>query len=85
MAEFVTLDRPADGVAVITMNNPAINNHGSWQGMYEFWEAMVEARTGGARVSVLASAVEGHWLEHALLRDLSNMFQGKAVTGPSDG
>jgi enoyl-CoA hydratase/carnithine racemase len=85
MAEFVTLERPADGVAVITMTNPAINNFGSWEGMYEFWQAMTEAREGGARVTVLASGVPGHWLEHAWLRDLSNMFQGKDVTAPNDG
>ena len=85
MNKFVTLDRPADGVAVITMTNPAINNHGSWEGMLEMWHAMTEAREGGARVTVVASGVPGHWLHHAWLRDLSNMFQGKQVTGPNDG
>jgi enoyl-CoA hydratase/carnithine racemase len=85
MTKFVTLDRPAAGVAVITMTNPAINNHGSWEGMMELWHAMTEARTGGARVTVLASGVEGAWLHHAWLRDLSNMFQGKEVTAPNDG
>ena len=85
MGALVTLERPAEGVAVITMNNPSINNHISWAGVDELWSAMIEAREGGARVSVLASAVEGHWLEHAWLRDLANMFQGKEVTGPSDG
>ena len=85
MADFVSLDMPAEGVAVITMTNPAINNFGSWAGMQELWDAMVAAREGGARVTVLASGVPGHWLEHAWLRDLSNMFQGKDVTGPNDG
>ena len=73
MAEFVTLERPAEGVAVITMTNPAINNFGSWEGMYEFWQAMTEAREGGARVTVLASGVPGHWLEHAWLRPLKHV------------
>jgi enoyl-CoA hydratase/carnithine racemase len=85
MADFVTLERPAEGVALVTMTNPEINNFGSWVAIYELWEAMKEAREGGARVTVLASGVEGHWFHHAWLRDLSNMFQGKEVTGPNDG
>lgn len=85
MTDLVTLDWPSDGVALVTMTNPAINNHGSWEGIYALWQALVEARESGARVSVLASGVPGHWFEHAWLRDLSNMFQGKETSGPPDG
>ena len=85
MTDLVTLNWPSDGVALVTMTNPAINNHGSWEGIYALWQALVEARESGARVSVLASGVPGHWFEHAWLRDLSNMFQGKETSGPPDG
>jgi enoyl-CoA hydratase/carnithine racemase len=85
MASVVSLDWPADGVALLTMTNPAINNHGSWAAIHELWRTLVAAREAGARVSVLASGVPGHWFEHAWLRDLSNMFQRKELSGPSDG
>ncbi|MEN3976347.1 enoyl-CoA hydratase/isomerase family protein [Emcibacter sp. SYSU 3D8] len=81
----VTLEWPADGVALVTMTNPAINNHGSWAGIHELWQTLVKAREDGARVTVLASGVPGHWFEHAWLRDMLNMFQGKEVSGPADG
>jgi enoyl-CoA hydratase/carnithine racemase len=85
MASVVTLEWPSDGVALVTMTNPAINNHGSWAGIHELWQTLIKAREAGARVVVLASGVPGHWFEHAWLRDLSNMFQRKEVSGPSDG
>ncbi len=81
----VTLDWPFEGVALVTMTNPAINNHGSWAAIHELWRTLIEARERGARVTVLASGVPGHWLEHAWLRDLSNMFQRKELSGPADG
>ncbi len=81
----VTLERPHDGVALVTMTNPAINNHGSWAGIHELWQALIAAREGGARVVVLASGVPGHWFEHAWLRDMIDMFQGREVSGPADG
>ena len=81
----VTLEWPFDGVALVTMTNPAINNHGSFAGIHELWQTLIKAREQGARVTVLASGVPGHWFEHAWLRDLSNRFQRKEVTGPSSG
>ncbi len=81
MADFVTLERPREGVALVTMSNPKINNHGSWQGIGELAEAMKEARESGARVTVLASGVPGHWFEHAWLQDLADGIEGKPTTG----
>ncbi|MDX1580598.1 MAG: enoyl-CoA hydratase/isomerase family protein [Alphaproteobacteria bacterium] len=85
MSAIVTIDWPHEAVAKITMNNPEINNHGSWAGIFELWEALKSSREAGARVWVLASAVEGHWYEHAWLRDMVDMFQGKPPSGPPDG
>jgi enoyl-CoA hydratase/carnithine racemase len=81
----VSLEWPSDGVALVTMTNPDINNHGSWAGIHALWQTLIRAREEGARVAVLASGVPGHWFEHAWLRDLSNMFQRKEVSGPADG
>jgi enoyl-CoA hydratase/carnithine racemase len=81
MRASVTLDRPVDGVALITMTNPAIDNFGSWAAIGELADALVEARESGARVCVLASGVAGYWLQHAWLRDLANTFTGRPTTG----
>jgi len=80
MPEFVTLERPRDGIAVVTMANPAIQNNSSWKAIMEVAEALQEAREGGARVSVLASGVPGHWFEHAWLQDLADGMEGKPTT-----
>jgi enoyl-CoA hydratase/carnithine racemase len=81
MAEHVTLTQPRDGVAVVTMTNPAIGNFGSWAVIGELAAALAQARESGARVSVLASGVPGHWFEHAWLRDLAATFTGEPTTG----
>jgi len=81
MARYVTVDEPREGVALITMTHPLIQNFGSWAGIGELADALVGAREAGARVSVLASGVEGHWFEHAWLTDLRHTFLGEATTG----
>jgi enoyl-CoA hydratase/carnithine racemase len=81
MGTFVALEWPSDGVALITMTNPAIANFGSWAAIGELADALAAARAAGARVSVLASGVPGHWFEHAWLRDLANTFTGRPTTG----
>ncbi len=80
MAELVKLERPREGVALVTMTNTAINNHGSWIGIGQLAAAMKEAREGGARITVLASGVPGHWFEHAWLQDLADAMEGKPTT-----
>ena len=85
MPDIVTLERPREGIALITMSNPDINNHGSWEGVGQLGEALIEAREGGARVSVLASGTPGHWYEHAWLRDLRNTVTGEPTTGTGGG
>lgn len=81
MREFVSLTRPREGVALITMTNPAIINFGSWKAIGEVADALREAREGGARVSVLASGVPGHWFQHAWLTDLVAAMKGEPTTG----
>jgi enoyl-CoA hydratase/carnithine racemase len=85
MGDLVGLERPREGVALITVTNPEINNHGSWQTVEQLASALTEAREGGARVAVLASGVPGHWIEHAWLRDLHNMVTGGPTTGDGAG
>lgn len=85
MAELVTLETPHEGVALVTLTDPEIHNHVSWAGVDALADALVRAREGGARVSVLASGVPGHWLEHAWLHDLRNMVSAKPTTSAGSG
>jgi enoyl-CoA hydratase/carnithine racemase len=84
-APLVTLERPSEGVALVTMSNPEIGNFGSWDGISQLAERLKEAREGGARVTILASGVPGHWFEHAWLTDLHAMFEGKPTSGDPMG
>ncbi len=85
MAELVTLEAPHEGVALITLTDPEIRNHVSGAGVDALADALARARAVGARVSVPASGVPGHWFEHAWLRDLHNMVTGKPTTSPGSG
>jgi enoyl-CoA hydratase/carnithine racemase len=85
MAETIELERPSEGVAVLTVNDPEVENRLRWSTVDRLGERLTEARTGGARVCVLASAVAGHWLEHACLRDLRAMVTGDPTTGSGVG
>jgi enoyl-CoA hydratase/carnithine racemase len=81
MGDLVSLEWPREGVALITMTNPAIINFGSWKAIGELGAALRTARENGARVSVLASGVPGHWFQHAGLTDLINAMTGQPTTG----
>lgn len=85
MPDIVTLERPAGGVAVLTMTNAPINNFGSFEAIARLGARMIEAREGGARVVVLASGLDDHWLEHAWLTDLVAMFEGAETSGDAAG
>jgi enoyl-CoA hydratase/carnithine racemase len=81
MSKLVARKTPREGVALITLDHPEINNHGSWEAVEALANELAAAREEGTRVSVLASAVPGHWIEHAWLRDLHNMVTGKPASG----
>jgi enoyl-CoA hydratase/carnithine racemase len=85
MADYVELSTPHDGVALVTVTDPGRQNNLCWQAVGELADALAQARNDGARVTVLASGVEGHWLEHAWLTDLANAFEGKPQTGEGGG
>jgi len=83
--QVVALERPHEGVALVTWRDPALRNHGTFAGVDQLAAALKEAREGGARVCVLASATPGHWLQHAWLRDLLGMIRGEPTTGAGIG
>ena len=85
MAERVVLSRPAEGVALLTLDTAEIGGFVSWEAVDALAEKLGEARNGGARVAVLASAFDGHWFEHAWLRDLCNMVEGRETSSAGAG
>lgn len=85
MADLATLTHPCDGVALVTMDLERTGGFVSWEGVGALADALEEARHGGARVSVVASAFNGHWLEHAWLTDLSNTVAGEPTSGDAAG
>lgn len=81
MSDIITLEYPRESVALVTMTNPQINNNGSWKGIGELADAMIEAREHGkVRATVLASGVPGHWFEHAWLQDVADTMEGKPTS-----
>jgi len=77
---------PADGLAVVTLTDPATPNHNvTWKAIGELADALEAARKAGARVVVLASGVEGFWLSHAHLGDLRAMVLDQPVEGDASG
>lgn len=86
MAKLVTTSSPAPGVAVVTLSDTGTPNHNvTWKAIGELADALEAARGSGARVIVLASGVEGQWLNHAHLGDLRAMMLGQPVEGDGAG
>jgi enoyl-CoA hydratase/carnithine racemase len=85
MAGVVTLERPAEGVALVTLSDPGIRNRLSFDCVAQLADAIEEAREGGGRVCVLASGTPGHWYGHACLADLHGMVSGQPTSGDAMG
>jgi len=74
-----------DAVAVVTFSDPARRNQLCWAAIDDLAGELRSCRESGARVVVLASGLEGHWLEHAWLQDLLDGVQGRVQTGSGGG
>jgi len=85
MAGIVTLERPHEGVALVTLTDPRIRNRLSFEAVSGLADAIEQAREGGSRVCVLASGVPGHWYGHACLADLHAMVSGQPTSGDAMG
>lgn len=83
--QIARLERPSDGVGLVTLDLMSSGGFLSWAAVNALADAMVEAREGGSRVTVLASAMAGHWYEHAWLPDLIATVTGEATSGDSQG
>ena len=85
MSHIIDLQWPQEGVALLTFSDPKRQNQLCWAAADELGETLARCREEGARVVVLASALEGHWLGHAWLQDLLDGVDGKPQTGTGAG
>ena len=86
MAGNVTIERPHEGVALLTIGDGGDTGHLTTCATVDHLaNAMDAVVADGARVIVLASSVEGHWLEHSSLNDLLNLVEGKEASGDGTG
>jgi len=82
---YTVASRWHDTVAVVTFSDPARGNQLCWAAIDDLGKELSSCRESGARVVVLASGLEGHWLEHAWLQDLLDGVEGKQQTGSGMG
>jgi enoyl-CoA hydratase/carnithine racemase len=85
MNDLVKLEWPHEGVALLTLTDTVPNHNLTCRGVTELADALQKARFAGARISVLASGVPGHWYEHAYLDDIRNLVAGRPATGDPAG
>jgi enoyl-CoA hydratase/carnithine racemase len=72
-------------IAVVSFSDEARQNQICWAAVDELGQTLRQCTEGGARVLILASAMEGHWFEHAWLQDLSDGVDRKEQTGSGAG
>ena len=86
MSSNVTLAYPHEGVALVTVGDGGAPAHTvTCATVSHLADTLEKAMAEGARVIVLASSVEGHWLEHAYLEDIRQLVMGNAATGDPAG
>jgi enoyl-CoA hydratase/carnithine racemase len=82
----VSLEWPEPGVALVTVGDGGASNHTvTCATVSRLADHLEQALAEGARVIVLASSVESHWLEHAYLEDIRQLVLGNAATGDPAG
>lgn len=86
MAPDISVDWPTGDIALVTVGDGGAANHNTTCATVSaLADTLENAIEGGARVIVLASSVDGHWLEHAYLDDIVNLVEGRAATGDPAG
>lgn len=85
MSHTITVDWPAECIAVINFQDPGRQNQLCWAAIDEMAATVSRCRVEGARIVILASALPGHWYQHAWLGDLQNGLESKPMTGTGQG
>ena len=85
MTHAITTDWAGPKVAILTFSDLERANQICWAAIDELAGQLRYCRESGARVLILASGLEGHWLQHAWLQDLLNGIDGLEQTGSGAG
>lgn len=86
LVDMVNIEWPAEGVALVTVGSSGTANHVvSCATVSRLADTLEQAEADGARVILLASSIEGHWLEHAYLDDICQLVAGKEASGDPAG
>lgn len=85
MTHVIATDWAGPKVAIVTFCDPQRDNQMCWAAVDELAEQLRSCRESGARVLILASGLEGRWLQHAWLQDLLNGLGGLEQTGSGAG
>ncbi|MFT4054153.1 MAG: enoyl-CoA hydratase/isomerase family protein [Novosphingobium sp.] len=86
MAADITVEWHGDAIALITVGSSSTaNNTTTCATVSALADTLEQAIADGARVLVLASSVEGHWLEHAYLDDIVQLVNGQPASGDPAG
>ena len=81
----LVLEHPAEGVALLRFVDAGRANQLCWAAVDEMADMLAQCREQSVRVVVLASDLDGHWLEHAWLRDLDHGLGGEPTTSSGSG
>ncbi|MFK8050904.1 MAG: enoyl-CoA hydratase/isomerase family protein [Halioglobus sp.] len=85
MTHSISIDWPAETVACVRFRDSERENQICWAAIDQLGGELRTVRERGARVVILASALQGHWFEHAWLEDLISGVEGRAQTGSGKG
>lgn len=85
MSHSIALSWPTKTVAVLEFSDTERRNQICWAAVDEIAKQLRQCRESGARVVILTSGLEEHWLEHAWLTDLANGVDGLEQTGTGAG
>jgi enoyl-CoA hydratase/carnithine racemase len=85
MSYSIEVSQAGEHISQVTFTDAARENQLCWAAVDELARVLESCRAGGNRVIVLCSGLEGHWLEHAWLQDLSDGIEGKEQTGQGTG
>lgn len=85
MSHNIAVEQSPAGIAEITFTDAPRGNQLSWAAVDELAGVLRACRESGSRIVILASGLDGHWLQHAWLEDLANGVEGLPQTAVGSG
>ena len=82
MKKIIDKEILPNGVVILTMNNPEVNNNVTWKAVEDLYLEIKDSRESGSNIFILASALDDHWFEHAWLEDILALYEGRETTAP---